>query len=48
MTLWASDEDPDGAAGALAKRSCLSPRSEMVAICGDLVSPEVCSRPFRE
>jgi len=47
-TGLALDEDPDGAAGALAKRPCLSLGSEMVAICGEQVSPGVCSRPFKE
>jgi len=42
------DENPDDAAGALAKRPCLSLGSEMVAICGEQVSPGVCSRPFKE
>ena len=42
------DEDPDGAGGALAKPTCLSIGSEMVAICGEQVLPGVCSRPFRE
>jgi len=42
------DEDPDGAAGALVKRPCFSLGSEMVAICGEQVSPGVCSRPFKE
>ena len=42
------NDDPDGAAGALAKRPCLSLGSEMVAICGEQVSPGVCSRPFKE
>jgi len=42
------DDDPDGATGALAKRSCLSFGSEMIAICGEQVSPGVCSRPFKE
>jgi len=42
------DEDPDGAAGALAKRSSLSLGSEMVVICGQQVSPRVCSRSFKE
>ena len=41
------DDDPDGAVGALAKRSCLSLGSEMVAICCEQVSPGVCSRPFK-
>jgi len=41
------DEDPDGAAGALAKRPCLSLGSKMVSICGEQVSPGVCSRPFK-
>jgi len=41
------DEDPDGAAGAVVKRPCLSLGSEMVAICGEQVSPGFCSRPFK-
>jgi len=41
------DDDPDGGGGALAKRPCLSLGSEMVAICGEQVSPGVCSRPFK-
>jgi len=40
------DDDPEGAAGALAKRPYLSLGSEMGAICGEQVSPGVCSRPF--
>jgi len=42
------DEDPEGAAGALAKSPCLSLGSEMIAICGEQVSPGVCSRPVKE
>jgi len=42
------DENPDGTAGSVAKRHCLSLRSEMVAICGKNVSSGVCSRPFKE
>ena len=40
--------DEDSAAGALVKRPCLSLESEMVAICGEQVSPGVYSRPFKE
>ena len=42
------DHDPNGAAGALVKRPCLSLGSVVVAICGEQVSPGVCSRPFKE
>ena len=42
------DDNPDGAAGALAKRPCLSLGREMVAICGEQGSPGLCSRPFKE
>jgi len=42
------DEYPDGAAGALVKRPCLSLGSEMVAMCGEQVSPGVSSRTFKE
>jgi len=42
------DEAPDGAAGPLAKRSCLFLESKMVAICGEQVSPGDCSRPFNQ
>ena len=41
------NEDPDGAAGALVNRPCLSFGSDMVAVCGEQVSPRVCSRPFK-
>jgi len=42
------DEDANSSAGVLAKRPCLSLGREMVAICGDLVKPGVCYRPFKE
>jgi len=42
------DEHPNGASGGLTKRPCSSLGSEMVAICGEPVSPGVCSRPFKE
>jgi len=42
------DNDQYGAVGALAKRTCLSLGSEMVAICAEQVSPRVRSRPFKE
>ena len=48
MTGLGLDNEPDGAAGALAKRPCFCPGSEMVAICGEQVSPGVCSRPFKK
>ena len=42
------DENPNSAGGALAKRSCLSLGSEMVAICGEQVSPRVCFMTFKK